>query len=150
MHDGTVEAHADKKPIGANPYWSKPIGANPRQRRRQGCLGEVYIHRWHAYHNQYAINSTKRHRPGADCQRSGSLALKAVGDLRLGDGIGRGKKSAAEGASHASSYSAMEDKLEVPPRVNRGDRLISSQAEHSLQWLCTRRPARRAHPPLFR
>ena len=118
--------------------------------RRHECLGEVYIHRWHAYHNQYAINSTKRHRPGADCQRSGGPALKAVGDLRLGDGIGRGKKSAAEGASHASSYSAMEDKLEVPPRVNRGDRLISSQAEHSLQWLCTRRPARRAHPPLFR
>ncbi len=56
--------------------------------------------------------------------------------MRLGDGIGRGKKSAAEGASHASSYSAMEDKLEVPPRVNVGDRLISSQAEHSLQWLC--------------
>ena len=118
--------------------------------RRQNCLGEVYIHRWHAYHNQYAINSTKRHRPGADCQRSGGPALKAVGDLRLGDGIGRGKKSAAEGASHASSYSAMEDKLEVPPRVNRGDRLISSQAEHSLQWLCTRWPAGRAHPPLFR
>ena len=55
--------------------------------RRQDCLGEVYIHRWHAYHNQYAINSTKRHRPGADCQRSGGPALKAVGDLRFTSGI---------------------------------------------------------------